>query len=35
MAPVGLSPRKRPFARVKKREEIVSKTYHHAMWSEA
>jgi hypothetical protein len=34
MVPVGLSCGKKPFARVKERDEIVSKTYHHAMWRE-
>ena len=34
MVPAGLSRRKRPFPRVKEREEIVPKIYHPAMWSE-
>lgn len=34
MVPVGVSRRKKPFPRVKKRYEIVSNTYHHVMWSE-
>lgn len=33
LVPVGLSRRKEPFARMKKRDEIVSKTYNHAMWT--